>query len=364
MQIVIIGGGIIGLSCAWRLARRGMQVTICDANSESREASWAAAGMLAPHNEAHQADDLWALCCASFKQWPYFINDLGLELSDVDYRAQGSLEPILPGDDVQELEEKAAALAHAGADLHWLRGDALRQAEPLLSHDVERALWMQGGHVDPRRVCNALRQRCRELGVELRYQQSVQEISDSAVLLSDGTALPCDQAVLAAGAWTPALSTLSGFELRGEPVKGQMLSFATSKPLLQQFVHCRHAYLVERRGTGIVVGSTMEYLGFDRSDSQAAIAQLAAGAQHVLPELKTCPIAETWTGLRPKLNGGLPVFKRLNERLCLATGHFRNGILLTPITASIIEAIVCNDEMPHPIDAFDGAESLSAVSAS
>ena len=330
MRIVIIGGGIIGLSCAWRLARRGMQVTICDANSESREASWATAGMLAPHNEASDANDLWALCCASYKQWPYFIKDLGVELADLDFREHGSLEPLLPGDDATELEHKAAQLSAAGAELRWLNAAEIHEMEPQLSHDTTRALWMQGAHVDPRRTCIVLRQRCQELGVDLRYQQAVAAVEDDAVVMHSGERLAVDQIVLAAGAWTPALSKLVGIDIQGEPVKGQMLAFATQGPLLRQFIHCRHAYLVERRGTGIVVGSTMEYSGFDRSDSQSAIAHLAAGAQHVLPALKHCPLAETWTGLRPKLNGGLPLFKRLRPNLCIATGHFRNGILLTP----------------------------------
>lgn len=361
MRVVIIGGGIIGLACAWRLAQRGLQVTICDANSESREASWAAAGMLAPHNEAKDANDLWALCCASYKQWPYFIQDLGVDQSELDFREHGSLEPLLHGDDGSELEAKAARLSAAGADLRWLNAAEVQALEPQLSTETTRALWMQGAHVDPRRACLLLRQRCQELGVELRYHQSITAIEDDAVVLNSGERLAAEQIVLAAGAWTPALSTLVGIDIQGEPVKGQMLAFHTEAPLLQHFIHCRHAYLVERRGTGIVVGSTMEYSGFDRSDSQAAIAHLAAGAQHLLPALKHCPLAETWTGLRPKLNGGLPLLKRIRPNLCIATGHFRNGILLTPMTASIMEALVCGDPLPHPIDSFDGAEALTTV---
>ena len=361
MRIAIVGGGIIGLACALRLARRGHDITLCDANSESREASWAAAGMLAPHNEAKQADHLWSLCCESFKQWPTFIDELGVDARAVDFREHGSLEPVIPGDDVRELEHKAALLAEAGAAIEWLERADIERREAGLHQDIERALWMPGGQVDPRRVCTQLRARCAEIGVELRYRDPVHSITDNTILMADGTELAADQVLLAAGAWTPKLSQMTGYELHGEPVKGQMLAFATDQKLLQHFIHCRHAYMVEREGTGIVVGSTMEYVGFNRQDSQAAIAQLAAGAQRVLPALGQCQVRETWTGLRPRLNGGLPMFKRLNQHLSIATGHFRNGILLTPITAMIMESLVLDEpcSVAH-LDSFDGAAALAS----
>ncbi len=359
MRVGIIGGGIIGLACAWRLARDGHDVVLCDANSETKEASWAAAGMLAPHSEAHAPDDLWTLCCASFDLWPQFIEDIGATQQQVDFRAHGSLEPILAGDDIAELEQKVAALNAAGAELRWLAGDEVHQAEAALSPAIERVLFLPGGHVDPRQVSAHLRQRCVEMGVELHYGNAAASINAAHLCLADGQEFDCDQILLAAGAWTPQLSDLCGLTLSGEPVKGQMLAFDADPHLLQHFVHCRHAYLVGRQGTGIVVGSTMEYVGFDHADNPDSVDSLVQGARTVVPALADAPILETWTGLRPRLAGGKPIFARINDHLSMCTGHFRNGILLTPISVAIMAALVNGDEPAYAIDAFDGAEALA-----
>lgn len=360
MRIGIIGGGIIGLACAWRLARDDHQVLLCDANSQTREASWAAAGMLAPHNEADQADDLWSLCTASFESWPQFLTELDIEAQTVDFRCHGSLDPLLDESDGEKLELKYQSLTQAGVDLRWLAGEELRAAEPALNPQIERALWLPGGHIDPRRLAVVLRQRCQELGVMLRYGRAAEGLDGTCLRLADGELHLCDQIVVAAGAWTPSLAALTGLSLKGEPVKGQMLAFGVDAQLLRHFVHSHHAYLVGRSGTGIVVGSSMEYVGFDHSDNQRAIDGLLAGARRVIPALEEEEPTETWVGLRPRLHGGLPMFARLNERLCIATGHFRNGILLTPISAAIVHSLVCGEPPPHPLTAFDGAAALAA----
>jgi glycine oxidase len=335
MRIAVVGGGIIGLACAWRLARGGAQVTLYDGAPEAREASWAAAGMLAPHHEANTADPLWRLGTASLAAWPAFAAALG-GATALDLKLNGGLLPQVTVEDVGELAAKVAFCQANGVPCTELSAADLAGDEPRLA-GCTRALRLPAGQVNPRLVTTALRTACAALGVELRYGTAVTSLAGLG-----------DQIVLASGAWTPALARLAGIDLTGEPVKGQLLRFAAPDGLLTSFVHSHHAYLVPRAGAGLVVGSTMVWSGFDKREDDTAIAHLAANARRLLPALADAPIVETWTGLRPRLPSGLPVLQRVRPDLVIATGHFRNGILLTPITAAAI-AEICLGE-PSGID--------------
>ena len=329
-RIAVVGGGVIGLACAWRLAADGHQVLVFDGAPEAREASWAAAGMLAPHHEATTADAVWRLGCASLARWPAFAQQLG---ADVDLHLTGGLLPLLDEADELLLTQKQAFTAAHGIATQWLSGAELAHREPHLT--ARGALLVPGGHVDPRRLTAALRHACAQRGVDLRYGTPVTALSAGGVR-TGSTSEACDLTVLANGAWTPALAQLAGIALTGEPVKGQLVRFAVADGLLQHFVHCHHAYLVPRAGAGLVVGSTMVWADFDKSEDPAAIAHLTANARRLLPQLAKAPIVETWTGLRPRVGAGTPVLQRVRDDLIIATGHFRNGILLTPITAEAV----------------------------
>ncbi|MBA3708814.1 MAG: FAD-dependent oxidoreductase, partial [Planctomycetes bacterium] len=231
-----------------------------------------------------------------------------------------------------------------------LDADELRAEEPAVRAALG-ALLVPGGHVDPRRLLTALKAACSSLGVELRYQAAVEGLQPGEVV-SGGVTTAYDEVVLASGAWTPALARLAGIDLAGEPVKGQLIRFQVADGRLHSFIHSHHAYLVPRAGAGLVVGSTMVIAGFDRSQDAMAIDRLANQARLLIPSLADAPIAETWTGLRPRLEGGRPVIGRLESGLLLATGHFRNGILLAPITAEIIAALVAGAAAPAVADPF------------
>ncbi len=329
-RAVVVGGGLIGLACAWRLADEGWSVRVVDAGSGAREASWAAAGMLAPHNEVDVAaagePRLWRLGVASLARWPAFAEAIGVAID-----LSGNVVPELDDEDAQEISARQAWLTGRGITCQRIPADDLRRWEPALT-PCRGALALPGGRVDPRRACAALAAR---LGERVRYGAPAVEISDRTVRLADGDALAADLIVVAAGAWSPSLGRLCGLSFAGEPVKGQMLRFA-GDPSLRRFVHCRHAYLVPRPGAGLIVGSTMVWDGFDRREDPAAIARLAEGARRLLPALAGQEPVETWTGLRPRLAGGLPCIDRVRPGLILATGHFRNGILLAPVTADMV----------------------------
>jgi glycine oxidase len=354
---LIIGGGIIGLASAWELIQHGWRVTVLDAAPEAREASWAAAGMLAPHHEADAISPLWELGVASLARWPIFAASLGTESlgqssNTIDLRMDGGLIPCLQKTDAQYLHEKQQFLSQANIAYDWLNHAALAQHEPELARTCSSALLVPAGQVNPRLVCCRLQALITQHGGELRYHTHVSGLHDRRVTLSDGGVVEADEIVLASGAWTPQLAALSGIDLMGEPVKGQMLRLRANDGLLRHFVHCHHAYLVPRAGLGIVVGATMVTQGFDRSDDPAAIDRLAHGARQLIPALADAPIIEQWTGLRPRLHHGMPVIARVRPGLIIATGHFRNGILLSPITATIVHALIEQREPPCDVTPF------------
>lgn len=330
LRVVVVGGGVIGLACAWRLAGDGHQVVVFDGAPEAREASWAAAGMLAPHHEAVAADAVWRLGTASLARWPAFAAALGVE---IDLHLNGGLLPRLDASDEVHLREKIAFVTAHGITVRDLDVEDLARLDPHVS--ARGALLLPGGHVDPRRLTAALRRGCEQRGVDLRYGTAVTEVVTGGIRTTNGGER-CDLTVLANGAWTPELASLAGIALVGEPVKGQMVRFAVGDGLLRHFIHCHHAYLVPRAGAGVVVGSTMVSSAFDKSEDAAAIAQLTTQARRLLPALANAPVVETWTGLRPRVGAGVPVLQRVREDVILATGHFRNGILLTPITADAV----------------------------
>lgn len=332
-RAVVVGGGLIGLACGWRLLHDGWQVQILDGAPGAREASWAAAGMLAPHNEVEVAAEgpphLWRLACASLARWPDFARELGIALD-----TSGSLVPILDAADAAEIAGRQGWLAaHGIACERWTAAEVAAR-EPALA-SCFGALALPGGRVDPRRACQALVERLAAAGCPVQYGSAVAGITTAGVTLADGGWVAADLVVVASGAWTPELARLSGLALAGEPVKGQMLRFAVD-PGLERFVHCRHAYLVPRPKAGLIVGSTMVWDGFDRSGDPAAIRLLAEGARRLLPALGYLEPVETWTGLRPRLAGGLPCIDLARPGLIVASGHFRNGILLAPITSDLV----------------------------
>ena len=352
MRVAIVGGGVIGLACAWELARAGVEVALFDAAPEAREASWAAAGMLAPHHEYDEDGPLWRLGVASLARYPAFLAALGIEPLAVDYRAEGGLLPALDAVDRTALAAKRAFLTRAGVACTFLTGRDVRAREPGLAADISEALDIPAASIDPRRLVAALRERCAALGVTLGYRRAIAAIEADAILLADGERVRCDQVVLASGAWTPALAAASGVVLPGEPVKGQLLRFAAPEGHLRRFVHHHRAYLVPRAGGGVVVGATMVESGFDRADDPVAIAALAEGARRLLPALAEAPIVETWTGLRPRLQHGRPVIATVRKGLTIVTGHYRNGILLTPVSAAAVAALVLGRMPPCDLVPF------------
>jgi glycine oxidase len=356
-DVLIVGAGLIGLAIAWRAARCGLGVLVVDPAPGSG-ASRVAAGMLAPVTEAaYNEDALLRLNLASAAAYPEFVADLceatGL---DTGYRTSGTLLAAVDGDDLAQATELHAFQRTLGLDVEAVDARELRRREPLLAPGLRGGLWVAGDHqVDPRRLLNALLAACRAAGVRF-VAAAAAGVSSSGgravgIELADGTRLAAGRVVLAAGAHTGQLRGLPAGPLDSlRPVKGQILRLRGPALLgrtVRGLVRGASVYLVPRADGEVVVGATVEEQGFDTAVTAGAGYELLRDALELVPALSELELTEISAGLRPGTpdNGPLLGPAYLDD-LVLATGHYRNGVLLTPITADAITAALTDVEPP------------------
>ena len=313
---VVVGGGIIGLASAWRAQQRGFRVCVLERAEPGSGASRAAAGVLAPDPET---PGFTALARASAGLWPAFADELG----DVGYTRCGSLVLAFEGDELE-------------AD--WLDGDTCRALEPGISPECVGGLVLDAdAQVDPRRVVAALRDRVEDL----RTGADVVGIEPDCVELADGTLVGGDRIVLAAGAWTARrLAPL----LPVRPVKGQTLRLRGPLPATR-IIRSEHVYVVPRASGETVLGATVEEAGYDETPTDEATQLLLRQAVRAVPAVAELDLVEAVASLRPGTPDDGPLIGDW-EGFVVATGHFRNGILLAPITADAVAAFLAGDEPP------------------
>lgn len=357
MKVIVVGAGIIGRSVAWRLAQRGAAVTICDPDP-SRSAAQAAAGMLAPVNETHVGDDRrLPLNLESSRRWPAFAAELSAQTGlDVGYAASGTLAVARDADDMAELNRLADHLDDLGLGAERLTGRQIRRREPALAAGVRGGLWVAGDHqVDPRRVLAALTLAGEKRGVEEIPARAV-GVTAASVGLEDGRELRTDAVVVCAG-W--ASGELLGLPVR--PVKGQVLRLGpTSRSVMpSHVVRGLDVYIVTRRDGEIVVGATSEDVGPDTTVTAGATRRLLDEAWRLVPGLDEAPLLETAAGLRPTTPDAAPILDTV-DGIHVATGHYRNGVLLAPLTADAVAEALCGHGWPDVVrpfhlDRFGGA---------
>jgi glycine oxidase len=347
-MIVVIGAGLIGLGIAFELARRGAEVRVLDAREPGGGASWAGAGMLAPFTETLASDAFAAMCAEALARFPRFVDDVRAA-GGVDARLHldGIVETAYDAGEAARLQVRVDALRARGVPARWLTRDEVRRMEPALGPGVLGAAWSESeGHVDNRRLGRALRAACEALGVTVDAHAGPVALEADArrVLGVRGPAgfVPATAVVNASGAWAGALE---GVPARARvpvvPVKGQMLALAVPRGFVRRVLWVpgsatvAHPYLVPRDDGRLLIGATVEDgAGFDVRVTARGTQGLLDAALTALPALGEFAIAESWAGLRPGTPDGLPYLGETEVAgYFVASGHYRNGILLTPATA-------------------------------
>lgn len=357
MNVVVVGGGVIGLSIAWRAAGRGMGVTVVDPAPGSG-ASAVAAGMLAPVTEVHYGEEaLLELNLESSRRYPSFVAELEeLTGEDTGYRACGTVTVARDADDLGAIEELVAYQRGLGLDVERLRSRELRRLEPGLAPTVRGGALVAGDHqVDPRRLVAALLAACRCGGVRLVAQRAV-AVEARAVALEGGGMERGDAVVLAAGCWSGEVAgDPAGSLLPVRPVKGQVVRLrSTAGPLpISRNVRGVDAYLVPRSDGELVVGATVEERGFDTEVTAGAVHDLLRAALELVPDVAELTLVQASAGLRPGTPDNAPVVgPTAVDGLVVATGHYRNGILLAPVTADAVVHLLATGEPPAGLAPF------------
>ncbi|HYZ27468.1 MAG TPA: glycine oxidase ThiO [Thermoleophilaceae bacterium] len=329
-----MGAGIAGLASAWRAAQAGLRVVVLERGSPGAGASSVAAGMLAPVTEAEFGEDeLLGLNLESAALWPSFAAELEASTGlPTGYRAGGALAVAVDRDDAEELRRLHRLQRSLGLESEWLVPSAARAAEPGLAPRIAGAIDAPGdAQVDPVAVIEALLAAVADAGVEIRSGAAVRRDPGADTLSFGDERIRADQIVIAAGAWSAELA-----DVRVHPVKGQLLHLRTragAPPLAGRIVRTPRCYVVPRADGRVVVGATTEEKGFDTSVDAGAVHRLLEAAWEVLPDVWELEFVGVIAGLRPATPDNRPLIGRASERLIYATGHYRNGILLAPLTA-------------------------------
>jgi glycine oxidase len=371
-DVVVVGGGAIGLASAWRLAQRGAAVTVIDPDPGGG-ASGVAAGMLAPITEARMGEEaLLRLNLASWSRWPAFAAEVaGAAGAGIGYRADGTLVAALDADDRLVLDELAARHRAMGLEVTPLRGREVRRLEPGLAPRV-RAGFLAAGErsVDPPALVQALRRAAGAAGVRF-VAAAVERIATGStgggvvgVTVADGAApreIHAATVVLAAGCRSADIDGLSeAARPPVRPVKGEIITLRQppGAPLVTHtvrgLVHGFTVYLVPRADGRLIVGATVQERGWDTRVTAGGAYELVRDALALVPGLDDAELVAVRAGLRPGTPDDLPLIGwSAMDGLVVASGHYRNGILLTPITAEAVAAVVTGDALPAEVDACD-----------
>ena len=366
--VVIVGAGVIGLSIGWELSRAGVKTLILERQEVGREASWASAGMLAPESEMGFEDEaLYLLSRQSMVLWPDFVKRLEEDSGvTVDYRTEGILRVADDRDEAEALKRIFEFQQSQGLDVAWLSGAEAREIEPFLAPRLPAAVYSKSDHqVDNRLLVEALQAGFRMQGGVLRDQTPVQSIlpdpAGPVVVTASGEQIVADRVILAAGAWSRKIEGLvPEAQAPVRPVKGQVIQLLMQPPFdLQHVIRGRDAYLAPKSNGRLVLGATVEERGFDKSVTAGGLYDLLDAAWKIVPGIYDLEVTDMWAGLRPASRDNEPLLgASAMPGVIFATGHYRNGILLVPVTAEEIERLVVTGEtsqwlMPFSPERFD-----------
>ncbi|WP_449353478.1 glycine oxidase ThiO [Streptomyces shaanxiensis] len=375
-DVLVVGGGIIGLVTAWRAAQRGLRTAVVDPEPGGGAAR-VAAGMLAAVTELHYGEQtLLGLNLASARRYPDFAAELtDLTGQDLGYRRCGTLAVALDADDRAHLRELHALQRQSGLESEWLSGRECRRLEPMLAPGVRGGLRVDGDHqIDPRRLTRALLDACERAGVVFHraWAQRLRVVRGRAagITTTDGDELDAGRTVLAAGSLSGRLGGVPEALLPPvRPVKGQVLRLTVPPryaPFLSRTVRAvvrgSQVYLVPRENGELVIGATSEELGWDTTVTAGGVYELLRDAHELVPGITELPLTETRAGLRPGSPDNAPLLGPTDlPGLLLATGHYRNGVLLTPVTGDAMAHVLTTGELPEVARPFTPRRFLERV---
>lgn len=370
-EVLVLGAGVIGLSASWRAARDGHAVTVLDPAPTSG-ASWVAGGMLAPVTEAWPGEEaLLALGVESVRRWPAFAAELTAAAGQpAGLRTDGTVVAATGSGDRAELDDLAAFLRTLGRPVERLTGRELRRLEPGLGPEVRGGLSVPDDlAVDNRVLLTALRTACANAGVHVTQKAAEVVLDDGTrvvgVRCTDGNEIAASTVLVAAGAHSGTLHPALHGLVR--PVKGEILRLATRpgafpppRRTVRALVDGRPLYLVPRDDGGLVLGATQTEVGFDTTVTVGGVRDLLRDAERILPGIAEYALVEAAAGLRPGSPDNRPLIGALGpDGLLVATGHHRNGMLLAPVTADAVAALLRGDPVPEPVRAADPSRLMS-----
>lgn len=370
-HLLVVGGGIIGLSIAWRLAREGRQVTVIESGTLGKGTSRSAGGMLGLTAEVKFGEEeLLELQRQSLSSYPRFVEELLQDSGvDVHYRTEGTLVVARDRDDMEALERVFVYQQKAGLDATWISDQRLRREEPHLRR-LHGAVHCPNDHqVDPLRLIKALRKSCLNRGVQIVENAKVKSIlvDDKDALgvgLEDGREIFAPKTIVAAGVWSTKIEGIpelsEPYSIR--PIRGQMIALKYGPiPLIKHVVRSPDVYIIPRYDGMLLIGSTMEERGFDSSLTAGGVRTLLDEAWRILPGIDELNIHATWTGFRPVSLDDRPLIgpSSLSD-LILACGHGRHGVLLAPVTAQrVVDLILAGAEQESSESLFDPRRFVS-----
>jgi glycine oxidase len=372
LKAIVIGGGIIGCSVAWRLAAEGVATTVLERARVGQEASWAAAGMIAPQAEADGPGPFFDFCMKARDAFEAIVEPLVRDGGvDPEYDRAGILYVALDADERVQLERRAKWQRTIGAPLEELDGAEARRIEPMLSPEVLYAIHMPTNRrTDNRKLTHAYAAAARKAGAEFIEGARVEALAirgaragDGAlmradgVVMDDGSTREADVVVNAAGSWAGEIRGLEADRVKLRPVRGQIVCFEVAPATIGAALFSLRGYLVPRRDGRLLAGSTMEEAGYNKAVTLAGLDKIAHGVAALVPALGGAPFREAWAGLRPATGDLLPVlgFSPSVSNVLWAAGHFRSGILLSAITGEIIADLVKGRRPGVELSAFSPA---------
>src|SRR5919108_2354109 len=365
-DVIVIGAGAIGTSIAYQLAKAGARVMIFDRGPIGGGARAAPAEMLMAHHGGGTPEALATLPQESARLFPALAAEL-LDRTgmDIGYRRRGVLEVAFDEAEERSLRAERDWEVDRGAVLPWLDGRGALDLEPAVNPAIRGAVYFADDHqVLPLQFARALARAAADLGATVREgvvidQLRIQADRVAGVAIGSDTVLT-EEVVIANGAWAGAWGQALGVAIPVRPIRGQMVALRTLGTALRLVIHNGDRYALTRADGDTIVGTTVEDVGFDPRPTAAIIARLLEQAVQLAPRLSEATFVEAWAGLRPGTPDGMPIIGRLGEwrGLSIATGHFRNGILLAPMTGELIADLLLGRQPRLPLDAFDPTRFL------